>query len=158
MQAQSEVQLVLLRAEGQLYGIEIERLQEVVALPLIRRVPGAPEYVVGVMHLRGRIMPVMDLRLRIGLRSPATEPQQVAVAQSNGVEVGIVVDEVEEIVRVPFSSIRPVEDGALGALARSVAGVVQVGERHVLVLDLDLTVLRDEIELEVTDEEFLRAQ
>lgn len=157
MPAHSEVQLVLLRVEGQTYGIEIDRLQEVVPLPEIRRVPGAPKYIVGVMHLRGRIMPVMDLRLRIGLRSPVREPQQVAVAQSHGVEAGVVVDEVEEIVWVPLSSIRPAEDGALGALARSIAGVAEVGGRYVLVLDLDLTVLGDEIELEVTDEEFLQA-
>lgn len=155
MPPQTEVQLVLLRVEGETYGIEIERLTEVVQLPHLRRVPRAPRYVVGIMHLRGRIVPVLDLRLRIGLDTPARHPEQVAVAVSHGVEAGIAVDAVEEIARVPFAQIRPAEDGAFGPAGRSIAGVAEISGRFVRVLDLDLAVSPQEMEMERADMEVL---
>lgn len=153
MLPQTDTQLVLLRVEGETYGIEIERLTEVVPLPHLRRVPGGPRHVLGIMHLRGRVVPVMDLRLRIGLATPAGNPEQVAVAVSHGVEAGIAVDAVEEIARVPLAQIRPAEKGLFGAAGRSVSGVAEVSGRFVLVLDLDLAISPQEMELERADAE-----
>lgn len=153
MPPQTDVQLVLLRVEGQTYGVEIDRLQEVLPLGAIRRVPGAPDYVLGVMHLRGRILPVLDLRLRIGLPRAALHPEQLAIMRSHGVEAALAVDAVEEIARVPLQMILPAEEGALGEAGRTIAGVAEVGGRRVLVLDLDLAVSDGEIELETADRE-----
>ena len=127
---------------GEEYGVEILRVQEIKGWDHVTRVPYAPAYVLGVMNLRGMIVPVIDLRTRLKLPKrdfdASTVVIVVRVRSSRGEKtVGIVVDAVSEVYSVVADAIRPVPD--LGGLADGscVRGIATVDGKMVMLLDID---------------------
>ncbi len=98
------------------YGVGILKVQEIIRLPEITRVPGCPDYMRGVVNLRGRIIPVIELRLRLGL-SPVEYDEKTCIVvlnlatASQVVSVGIIVDTVIEVVDYDEGSIAPPPEG-----------------------------------------------
>lgn len=100
------------------------------------RVPGAPDYVAGVVQLRGRMLPVVDLRIRFGFpRAELTIDSRVIVAERDGRPVALLVDYAREVVRIAPSQRKPPPTLMEGSVTRFVDSIVQIGERTVLVLD-----------------------
>ena len=104
----SERQLVALHLGDEIYGIDIACIHTVITPQTITCVPRAPRFVKGVMNLRGRILPVIDLRARFGL-PPLSEEQQknvrIVIVDVQGLTAGLIVDAVSEVLRLPASSI-----------------------------------------------------
>ncbi|OTA40561.1 MAG: chemotaxis protein CheW, partial [Symbiobacterium thermophilum] len=127
------------------YGADIAVVREVVPLQRITRVPRTPEYVLGVINLRGRVIPVIDLRRRLGLPSKeATRATRIAIAEVDGDQVGMVVDAVEEVARVPADAVEP-PSSLLSQMDREhVLGVAKLGSRLVTLLDLRRILVREE--------------
>jgi purine-binding chemotaxis protein CheW len=96
---------------GDSFGIPVLKVREIIRHTIIRAVPGMPDYVCGVINLRGKIIPVLDLRLRFGLPAASNNDQtcivvvQVATGDSRTVATGLVVDGVEEVVQIASSDI-----------------------------------------------------
>jgi purine-binding chemotaxis protein CheW len=103
-----------------------------------RPVPRAPSFVKGVINLRGRIIPVVDLRARFGM--PEVEPTKetrIVVAESPSTRVGLIVDSVSEVLLVPTDAVEPTPAVAGGADAEYLRGIAKLGGRLVLLLELD---------------------
>src|SRR5512137_2566710 len=103
-----EDQLVVFDLANEFYGVSIAAVSEIIMLQPITYVPRAPAFVEGVTNLRGKVLPVIDLRKRFGL--PAGEPTKstrIVVTATNGVTVGMVVDAVSEVLRVSEQAIEP---------------------------------------------------
>jgi purine-binding chemotaxis protein CheW len=105
-----ERQIVALHLGSETYGVDIGCVNTVLTPQPITPVPNVPEHVQGVMNLRGRILPVIDLRTRFGL--PALSPEQqkssrIVIMDVDGVTAGLVVDAVSEVLRLPADSIEP---------------------------------------------------
>jgi purine-binding chemotaxis protein CheW len=130
---------------GEEYGVEILRVQEIKGWDRVTRVPYAPPYVLGVMNLRGMIVPVIDLRTRLNLAKrdfdASTVVIVVRVQSSHGEKtVGIVVDAVSEVYSVLPDAIKPVPE--LGGMADGacVRGIASVDGKMVMLLDVNALV------------------
>lgn len=132
-----EEQVVVLELAGEAYGVEIDRVQEIIRMQPITRVPNGPACVEGVTNLRGRVIPVLDLRKRFALH--ATEPtrrSRIVVAELGHYTVGLVVDAVSEVLRVPSDAVEPPSALVTTADSAYLRGVAKLADRLVLLLDL----------------------
>ncbi|SEP79495.1 purine-binding chemotaxis protein CheW [Ectothiorhodospira magna] len=108
-QEDDEEQVVVFRLDREEFGVPIDSIQEIVRVPdVLTRVPKAPDFVEGVINLRGSVLPVIDQRRRLGL--PATERndrQRIMVFLLDGMRTGFIVDSVAEVLKIPRSAIEP---------------------------------------------------
>ena len=134
----SELQVVVCSLGAERYGLDIAAVYEIIRHQSITAVPKAPPNVVGVINLRGRIVPVVDLAGRFGLAAAdVTSATRIVVAQAAGTRVGLVVDEVSEVLMVPASAVDPTPGVASGDDVAYLRGIAKLGERLVILLDLD---------------------
>ncbi len=132
----SEQQLVICELGGQRYGLDIGRVREIIRLTPITSVPGAPPYVEGVLNLRGRIIPVVDLAARLALPADArTRASRIVVVDVAGTSIGLIVDGVSEVLMASDEAIEATPAVAGGA--DYLAGIVRFDERLVTLLELD---------------------
>lgn len=130
-------QFVTCHVDGEEFAVDILSVQEIIRMVEITKVPKAPSFVEGVINLRGRIIPVLDLRRRLGV--PGTErtaQSRIVVVMVRGRAVGLVVDSVSEVLRIPKSAMEPAP--ALGATvgAEFIQGVGRLEDRLLTLLDL----------------------
>jgi purine-binding chemotaxis protein CheW len=129
---------LLFRLSAETYALPVNRVREILRVGVITRVPGAPLHVRGVTNLRGRILPVVELRTRITLSELTLTPAaRVIVVEVRGRTLGILVDEVSDIVWVEKSLFGPPPREIVNGTTDYVSGVGRVGERLVLMMDLD---------------------
>jgi purine-binding chemotaxis protein CheW len=102
-------QVVIFRLDKEEFGAPIASVQEIVRVPEeLVRVPKAPSFVEGVINLRGTVLPVIDLRLRLGLKQvERTDRQRIMVFLISDVRTGFIVDQVAEVLKIPKSAIEP---------------------------------------------------
>jgi purine-binding chemotaxis protein CheW len=132
-----EEQVVVLELAGEAYGVEIGRVQEIIRMQPVTRVPNGPPCFEGVTNLRGRVIPVLDLRKRFGLEpTPPTRRSRIVVAELGEHTVGLVVDAVSEVLRVPATAVEPPSALVTTADSAYLRGVAKLDERLVLLLDL----------------------
>lgn len=132
------LQLVSFVIENEEFGIDILKVQEIIRPVEITRVPNAPTYVEGVINLRGRIVPVVDLRKRFGLpRRDHDKNTRIIVVELTDKVVGFMMDAVKEVIRVERSVIEPPPDLAIGIDAHYITGVAKLDDRLLILLDLD---------------------
>ena len=138
MDTAAEIQLVVFDLAGERFGTEIERVHEIIRLQEVTQVPRAPEYVEGIINLRGRIVPVVSLRSRFGFESgQATRATRVVVVEVGGATVGMVVDAVAEVARVSRASIEPPAPIVSTMNNEFVRGVCKRPDDLIVVLDLE---------------------
>ncbi|HHV65637.1 MAG TPA: chemotaxis protein CheW [Peptococcaceae bacterium] len=134
----AEEQLVTFSLGTEEFAVDIMKVQEIIRIPPITRVPKAPDYVEGVINLRGNIIPVVDLRVRFGMpRAEETEQSRIVVFQDEGKVFGARVDGVTEVLRIASEAIEPPPPVALGLDADFIRGVGKVGERLLILLNVD---------------------
>ncbi|HAG07727.1 MAG: Chemotaxis signal transduction protein [Clostridia bacterium 62_21] len=133
-----EEQIVVFQLAEQNYGVDIAGVYEIIRMENITRVPRAPSFVEGVINLRGRIIPVIDLRKRFGM--PATEhtrASRIVIVEMGGTTVGMVVDAVLEVLRIPASSIEPPPPVIHGIEAAYLRGIALWDDRLIILLNLE---------------------
>jgi purine-binding chemotaxis protein CheW len=117
-------QLCTFRVGGEDYAIDIMRVREIIPPAPVTPVPRAPSFVEGVVRLRGDVIPVLDVRRRLGLPvTPATRKTKYLIVSVAGRRLGLVVDEVTEVLRIPRAQIRPPPALVEGGGARFFLGV-----------------------------------
>lgn len=133
---QETVQFLTFKLDEQEYGLDIANVVQVVRMVALIRPPKAPDYVVGMFNLRGKVIPVIDIRKRYGL---ATKPYeldtQLLVAKANGHTIAIVVDVVSEVLTLAKDSLEPPDQ--IGPELEYLSAVGTVGDRLILILDPD---------------------
>lgn len=137
-QTAGEAQMVVFNLGEEQFGIDIARVQEIIRWQRITAVPKAPYYVEGVIDLRGRIVPVVDLRGCFGL--PPVEPgreTRIVVVGIRGVTVGLVLDGVSEVLDVPLSAIEPPSPLVTTLESGFLRGMVRLEDRLIMLLDLE---------------------
>ena len=130
---------------GEEYGVEILRVQEIISMMPVTRVPRTPSYIRGVINLRGKVIPIMDLREKFGM-SPATEPEQVMiVVQVAGVQIGVVADKVSEVASIAAADIDPTPDFGAEIHTEFLLGLGKSNGRLRLLLDIERVLSTDEV-------------
>lgn len=119
------------------YAIPLLQVQEIRSYTPVTRVPNAPAYVLGVMNLRGNIIAVLDARTRFQIEPlPEDDNTVVVVVQAHGKTFGLRVDSVSDVVDVPTQQIQPPPPIASEATQKFLSGLVQMGERVLILLNL----------------------
>ena len=139
-------QVVVFRlAEGS-YGLDIQVVREINRLTDVTVIPKAPSFVEGIINLRGTIVPVVNLGLRFGMtRTEHSKDARVVVIEASDHTIGLVVDEVSEVLRIPEEDIDPATNvSASGISVDYVTGVGKIGDRLILILSLEKLFTSDE--------------
>jgi purine-binding chemotaxis protein CheW len=132
-----DTQVVVFALGNERYGLEISAVYEIIRPQQVTAVPQSPASVEGVINLRGRIIPVVDLRARFGLPGAVAAPSsRVVVCDANGLRVGLKVDGVSEVLMVPEDAVEPTPDIAVGSDTEYVRGVAKLAAQMVILLDL----------------------
>ncbi|HHY94853.1 MAG TPA: purine-binding chemotaxis protein CheW [Firmicutes bacterium] len=130
-----EQALVVFQLSKEEYAITVDRVREVVNAERITRVPGAPEYVLGVVNLRGRVVPVLDLRRRLGLPPDNPEHPRIMVVEDGPAVVGMLVDRASEVLRLGAGQLKDPDEVLEGDEDhRFVEAVANVNGRLIVVL------------------------
>lgn len=138
-------QFVTCRIAHEEFALDVLSVQEINRMVEVTRVPKSPYFVEGVINLRGRIIPVLDLRRRFGLpASDRTDDSRIMVVLVRQRMVGLIVDEVVEVLRLPKSSIEPPPSVGNSAGVEFTQGVGRIGDRLLIVLDLNRLLLPNE--------------
>lgn len=143
-------QLVLFTLSDETYGVDIQRVREIIRIPEITRIPRTPDFIEGVINLRGGVIPVVDLRKRFNLqdadRDQLAETGRIVVMDMRDWTIGMMVDGVSEVLRVQGGAVEPPSPYIVSADTRFISGVVKDGERLVVLLDLDAVFFDEEKE------------
>lgn len=127
---------------NEVYGLEILKIQEIIGMMNVTSVPKTPEYVRGVINLRGKVIPVIDLRLKFLMDSQEDTNRtciivvQVA-SQGETVTTGILVDEVSEVLDIDAGQIEPAPSFGAGVQTEFILGMGKVGNKVIMLLDVD---------------------
>ena len=133
-----DLQIVVCELADEHYGLDIAKVFEIIRHQPITPVPRAPRFVKGVINLRGRIIPVVDLRGRFGMDEvEPTKETRIVVAESSSTRVGLIVDSVSEVLLLPLDAVESTPGVASGADAEYLRGIAKLGDRLVLLLELD---------------------
>ena len=132
------IQLVSFNIGGEEFGVDILKVQEINRMLDVTRVPNGPEYVDGVINLRGKVIPIIDLRRRFQMeRKEHDKNTRIIVVELSGKVVGFVVDAVREVLRIPKSVTEPPPPIVAGVDAAYITGVGKLDDRLLILLDLE---------------------
>lgn len=137
--------------QGEFYGIDVLKVREIIRLTQITAVPQMPAYVRGVINLRGKIIPVMDLRLRFGFsKAPNTDQTCIIVVQvklpdGKATQMGLIVDGVEEVINIGSAEIEETPDFGSEISADYIIGMAKIKGQVKALLNIDQVLTRDTV-------------
>jgi purine-binding chemotaxis protein CheW len=133
-----QVQIVTFRVGGEEFGVDIFTVQEILPFGGVTPIPSAPEFVEGVLDVRGTVVPVVDLRTRFEVGEAGhDEETRIMLVEYGQERLGLVVDSVTEVLRVPENAISAAPAYIRGLAAEYVRGLVRLAGRLVILLDLE---------------------
>lgn len=136
---EEELHLVVFTLENEEYGVPIQDVREILRVPEISRVPQAPPHVRGVINVRGQILPVVEIRSRLGLAPlQITAGSRVLLAEAADRVIGLLVDGVSQVLRIPAAATQGGVEMA-AATADYIRGLAQLDSRLIILLDIEKT-------------------
>ncbi len=139
------LQLVSFRIGAEEFGIDILKVQEINKMVQITKVPNSPVFVEGVINLRGRVIPIIDLRTRMLLEKKAhTKDTRIIVVELEGKTVGFIVDSVNEVLRIPVNITEAPPELVTGINSEYITAVGKLEDRILILLDLEKVLNTDE--------------
>jgi len=140
------LQLVTFGIGEEEFGIDILKVQEIIRTMAITKVPNSPPYVEGVINLRGKVIPVIDLRSRFNMEYRAHDSHtRIIVIELHGMIIGFVVDEVSEVLRIQSNTVEPPPPVVSGIESEYIKGVGKLDDRLLILLDLEKLIPVEEL-------------
>jgi purine-binding chemotaxis protein CheW len=144
---EKELQVVGFRIGRETFGLPISLVREIVRVPEITAVPNAPDYIEGVINLRGRIIPIVDLRKRFGEKSfELNKKNRIVVVELESRAIGLLVNSASEVLRIPPSEIEEPHSVFKEGELNYITGVGKLKGRLVILLDLARILQRGELQ------------
>jgi purine-binding chemotaxis protein CheW len=138
---------VTFQLDKESYGINVTQVREVLRVTEIAPVPGAPDYVLGIINLRGNVVTVIDTRKRFGLESIETDEQsRIVIIEVEGQEVGILVDSVAEVVDLAASAIESAPNVGADDSGRYIQGVTSIEGELLILVDVNKFISEEELQ------------
>ncbi|WP_457681725.1 chemotaxis protein CheW [Thermovibrio sp.] len=145
---EKEIQVIAFNLSQELVSVPIEQVVEITSNRDITPVPKAPSFVIGVMNLRGKIVPVVNLKEHLGIPSQVPEDiyarNKIVILDTPKGEVGVIVDEIVGSIKFPEEDILPEPIGTIGIDVKFIAGVVQLDGELLIILNIDSIFDREE--------------
>jgi purine-binding chemotaxis protein CheW len=134
------IQLVSFHLDNEEYGVEVLKVREIIRVVNITHMPNTPQYVEGIINLRGKVIPIISMRKRFGLMDAENNSHtRVIIMDVGGELLGFTVDAVSEVIRVASGEIQPAPSVASNSIGQEyIAGVINHGERLLVLLNLDM--------------------
>ena len=147
------IQLVSFMLDNEEYGVEVLKVREIIRMPGITRMPNTPEYVEGIINLRGKIIPVVSMRKKFGLPELESGSQtRIVVMDIGGELMGFIVDSVSEVIRISGSEIQPPPSMGAGEIDQEcITGVLNKSDRLLILLNLERLFSHDERSMLIVD-------
>jgi purine-binding chemotaxis protein CheW len=131
-------QIVVFELGGEDFGVDIAAVQSIIKMQTITRMPRSPLFVEGVTNLRGKVLPVIDLRQRFGMTSKtADSSSRIIVISDHQIEVGMIVDGVSEVLTIPANAVEPAPAIATTVDSSFITGLAKLDNRLVILLNLE---------------------
>lgn len=136
--------------DGEYYGIDILKVKEINGLMDITAVPQTPMFMKGLINLRGKVIPVIDLRLKFGLPETGYDDRtSIIVIEFKSVhgqiQMGIIVDAVAEVINIPGENVGPPPDFGSRLKSEYIKGMAKIKDRIIIILDIDLILTDEEL-------------
>ncbi|MDK2823634.1 MAG: purine-binding chemotaxis protein CheW [Clostridia bacterium] len=142
----ADKQIVVFSLLNEEYGLEITSVQEIVRFQEITKIPEAPDFIKGIINLRGQVIPVIDLKQRFyNIKSEITEDTRIVVVKIGTKTIGIIADQVSEVLHIPEEAIEPTPALLNDFNQSGITGVGKLEDRLLILLDLEKTLSRDEL-------------
>jgi purine-binding chemotaxis protein CheW len=139
------LQLVTFTLGNEEYAVDILKVQEINRMADIAKVPNSPSYVEGVINLRGRVIPVVNLRRRFGLGEKDRDARsRIVIMDVQGVTMGLVVDSVSEVLRIPSGIVEATPPMASDVSTEFIRGIAKLEDRLIILIDMDKLIERPE--------------
>ncbi len=141
------LQLVSFSVGKEEFAIDILKVQEIIRMAQITSIPNAPSFVEGIINLRGRVIPVVSLRERLGLaKRQSDKDTRIIVVELNGKVTGFLVDGVNEVLRIPSGIIEAPPEITSGVNSKYITSIAKLEDRLIILLDLDKVLLVEELD------------
>lgn len=132
------LQFVTFTLNNEQYAVDILNVQEINRITEITRVPNSPPYVEGVINLRGKVIPVINLRKKFSFDEKTTDDtSRIIIMEINGITNGLIVDSVSEVLRVPSSIIEPAPPMSSDMGSKYIKGIAKMEDRLIILIDID---------------------
>jgi purine-binding chemotaxis protein CheW len=133
-----EKQMVLFKLGSETYGLDISTVHEIIRMQPITKVPKTPLYLEGIINLRGKTIPVIDIGKKFGMpKIERDKNNRIVVVNFKDTTIGIIVDSVTEVLSISADSIEPVSDIATTTSSDFLAGIAKLADKMVIILELD---------------------
>jgi purine-binding chemotaxis protein CheW len=139
-----ERQAVLFRLENNIFGVPISNVQEIIKTPAITAIPNTPEFFKGVVNLRDKVIPVLGLSEKLGLRESDSEERRTIIVNVGINTAGIIVDAVCDVLKIAEDSIET-EVNLCDTASRAISGIAKLDDRLVILLNLDQLLASDDV-------------
>lgn len=141
----SEIQMVAFKLEKEEFAVNIQQVREVLKMTQVTPLPRSARFIEGVINLRGEVIPVVDLRKRFELETQENkEETRIIIVEIRDNKVGLIVDSVTEVLRLPASSIQPPPSGIAGTRTDFIKGVGKIDDRLLILLNLEKILTTEE--------------
>ncbi len=145
LQMKDFLQVVSFRLHQEEYAIEITKAKEIILVEGVTRVPQMPEFIEGVINLRGNVIPVVDLRKRFQLPvAELSEQSRIVVTRMESKIIGLIVDSVSQVMKIPKSQIQPPPDTIANLAGEYLTGIAKVENTMIMILDIDRIISSEE--------------
>lgn len=139
------LQLVGFLIGNEEFAVDILKVQEINRITQITKVPNSPEFVEGVINLRGKVIPILDLRIRMGMGKKEHDSRtRIIVVEIDQKTIGFIVDEVTEVLRIPRDVIEAPPELVSAQKSEFITGVGKLEDRLLILLDMDKIITADE--------------
>ena len=146
---ENSINLVTFKLGNNEYAIDIMQAKEIIKMEKITLIPNAPDYVEGVINLRGNIIPIVDLKKRFNLDENEEEKNTgIIIVKIDDVDMGIIIDAISKVVSIATSNIQPPPPMLSGIGQKYIKGVAKLEDKLLVVLDLEKLIVGDDDDTE----------
>lgn len=139
------LQLVSFNIGKEEFGVDILKVQEINRMTEITQLPNSPDFIEGIINLRGRVIPIIDLRTRMGLlKKEYDKDSRIIVVEIHNRTIGFIVDMVSEVLRIPRSITEPPPAMIGGIKSEYITAIGKLSDRLLILLDLEKVLLNEE--------------
>ena len=141
----NSLQIVCFKIGSEEYGIDILQVQEILKIPKITKLPRSSTHVLGVIDLRGKVIPIIDLGNKFGIISDLSKASRAVVVDINGKQVGLAIDSVSNVTKVDTTDIEPPPPVVKGISGKYIVGIAKLKTGFIVILDINQIFSSEEI-------------
>ena len=141
----NSIQIVCFKIGSEEYGIDILQVQEILKIPKVTKLPKSSRHILGVIDLRGRVIPIIDLGKRFGIVADLSNSSRAIVVDIEGKQVGLAIDSVSHVIKVDSGDIEPPPPVVKGISGKYIVGIAKLKTGFVVILDINQIFSTEEI-------------